>query len=114
MILSSIIFSLGHGYEGTAGVVTVGFMGLFFALVYLSRKSLVAPIVLHFLQDFTGIVLIPLLIKTEYLAKKLLWVAFSEASACHHLGRFPFSEGRINCTRRIRGLVAALLFRQAL
>ncbi len=60
-ILSSVIFSLGHGYEGTAGVMTVGFMGLFFALVYLSRGSLVAPIVMHFLQDFTSIVLIPLL-----------------------------------------------------
>jgi membrane protease YdiL (CAAX protease family) len=60
-ILSSIIFSLGHGYEGTAGVMTIGFMGLFFALVYLLRRSLVAPIVMHFLQDFAGIVIIPLL-----------------------------------------------------
>lgn len=60
-LLSSIIFSLGHGYEGTAGVLTVGFMGLCFALVYLSRKSLVAPMVMHFLQDFSAIVLIPLI-----------------------------------------------------
>jgi len=59
-LLSSIIFSLGHGYEGTSGVITVGLMGLLFALVYLSRKSLMAPIVMHFLQDFIGIVLIPL------------------------------------------------------
>jgi membrane protease YdiL (CAAX protease family) len=36
-------------------------MGLAFALVYLWRKSLVAPIVMHFLQDFIGIVLLPLL-----------------------------------------------------
>jgi membrane protease YdiL (CAAX protease family) len=60
-ILSSIIFSLGHGYEGTAGVIAVGCMGLFFAVVYLSRRSLVAPIVMHFLQDFIGIVVVPLL-----------------------------------------------------
>ena len=60
-ILSSIIFSLGHGDQGTAGVVTVGFMGLFFAVVYLSRRSLVAPIIMHFLQDFIGIVVVPLL-----------------------------------------------------
>jgi membrane protease YdiL (CAAX protease family) len=59
-ILSSIVFALGHGYEGTAGVLTVGFMGLFFALVYLARGSLVAPMVMHFLQDFTAIVLLPL------------------------------------------------------
>jgi membrane protease YdiL (CAAX protease family) len=61
VVLSAVVFSLGHGYEGTAGVVTVGFMGLVFALVYLWRKSLVAPIVMHFLQDFLGIVLLPLL-----------------------------------------------------
>ncbi len=61
VILSAFIFSLGHGYEGTAGVVTVGFMGLVFAVVYLWRKSLVAPMVMHFLQDFIGIVLLPLL-----------------------------------------------------
>ncbi len=61
VLLSSFIFSLGHGYEGTAGVVTVGFMGLVFALVYLWRKSLMAPIVMHFLQDFLGIVALPLL-----------------------------------------------------
>lgn len=59
-ILSSILFSLGHGYEGTAGIITVGFMGLFFALLYLSRRSLVAPVVLHFFQDFVVIVLVPL------------------------------------------------------
>jgi membrane protease YdiL (CAAX protease family) len=60
-LLSAVIFSLGHGYEGTAGVVTVGVMGLALALVYVWRRSLVAPIVMHFLQDFGGIVLLPLL-----------------------------------------------------
>lgn len=61
VLLSSLIFSLGHGYEGSAGAVSVGFMGLIFALIYLWRASLVAPIVMHFLQDFIGIVLLPLL-----------------------------------------------------
>jgi membrane protease YdiL (CAAX protease family) len=61
VLLSAVVFSLGHGYEGTAGVVTVGAMGAAFALVYIWRKSLVAPIVMHFLQDFIGIVLLPLL-----------------------------------------------------
>jgi len=60
-VLSAVIFSLGHGYEGTSGVVTVGTMGLVFAVIYLWRQSLVAPMVMHFLQDFTGIVLAPLL-----------------------------------------------------
>ena len=59
-LLSAAIFSLGHGYEGSAGVVTVGVMGLVFAFVYMWRQSLLAPIVMHFLQDFIGIVLLPL------------------------------------------------------
>jgi uncharacterized protein len=61
VLLSSAIFAVGHGYEGSAGLVTVGVMGAVFALVYLWRGSLVAPIVMHFLQDFLSIVLLPLL-----------------------------------------------------
>jgi membrane protease YdiL (CAAX protease family) len=61
VILSTLIFSLGHGYEGSAGVVAVGIMGFLFAIIYLWRMSLIAPIVMHFLQDFIGIILIPLL-----------------------------------------------------
>lgn len=61
LILSAAIFSIGHGYEGSAGMATVGTMGLIFGLVYVWRRSLVAPITMHFLQDFIGIVLVPLL-----------------------------------------------------
>ncbi len=60
-LLSAALFSLGHGYAGSAGVITVGLMGLVFALIYLWRQSLVTPVVMHFLQDFIGIVLLPLL-----------------------------------------------------
>jgi membrane protease YdiL (CAAX protease family) len=56
-LLSSVIFSLGHGYEGLAGVVTVAALGFVLALVYYWRGSLAAPMVIHFLQDFTGLVL---------------------------------------------------------
>lgn len=61
VLLSVAVFSLGHGYEGSAGLVTVVFMGLIFAIVYKWRRSLVAPMVMHFLQDFTVIVLPALL-----------------------------------------------------
>jgi membrane protease YdiL (CAAX protease family) len=61
-ILSAIIFSIGHGYEGTAGVATVGVMGLGLAAVYLWRRSLIAPVVMHFLQDCLAIVVLPLLL----------------------------------------------------
>jgi len=61
VIYSSGIFGLGHGYEGTLGLVTVTLMGAMLSIVYLWRKSLVAPMVIHFLQDFMAIVLVPLL-----------------------------------------------------
>jgi membrane protease YdiL (CAAX protease family) len=61
VLLSAFVFSLGHGYEGSAGLATVGVMGVGFALVYLWRRSLVAPTVMHFLQDFLGIVVLPLM-----------------------------------------------------
>ncbi|MEJ2695454.1 MAG: type II CAAX endopeptidase family protein [Candidatus Sulfobium sp.] len=59
--LSAVIFSLGHGYEGSAGMATVAFLGVVLAWVYLWRQNLVAAVVIHFLQDFSGIVLLPLL-----------------------------------------------------
>lgn len=61
VLISSAIFSLGHGYQGTAGVFGVGVLGIIFALVYLWRGSLIAPMVIHFLQDFVGTVVVPLL-----------------------------------------------------
>jgi membrane protease YdiL (CAAX protease family) len=63
VILATVVFAVGHGYEGTAGVATVGVMGLVFALVYLWRKSLTASMTMHFLQDFLVIVALPLLLR---------------------------------------------------
>jgi membrane protease YdiL (CAAX protease family) len=63
VIISTVIFALGHGYEGSAGVVTVGVIGLLLSVVYIWRRSLVAPMVIHFIIDFVGIVLVPLLLK---------------------------------------------------
>ena len=60
VIISSLIFSLGHGYEGSAGVITVGATGAILAAVYLWRENLIAPVVIHFLQNLTAILLLPL------------------------------------------------------
>ena len=57
VVLSSVIFSIGHGYEGLAGVLTVLTLGVVLAVVYLWRKSLIAPMVIHFCIDFSSIVL---------------------------------------------------------
>ena len=61
VLLSALVFSLGHGYEGTSGIISVFVLGVVFAVIYMWRRSLVAPIVIHFLTDFTSIVLPALL-----------------------------------------------------
>ncbi len=61
LVLSSFIFALGHGYQRTGGIVGVGILGLVFGAVYLWRKSLIAPIVMHFIQNFIGIIIVPLI-----------------------------------------------------
>jgi membrane protease YdiL (CAAX protease family) len=58
LLLSTVAFSLGHGYEGTAGIVTVFVLGLVYALIYGWRQSLLAPIIMHFLHDFTSLLLV--------------------------------------------------------
>jgi uncharacterized protein len=57
IVLSAAVFSIGHGYEGLAGVVSVFFLGVVLALVYLWRRSLIAPMIIHFLIDFSSVVL---------------------------------------------------------
>jgi uncharacterized protein len=57
VVLSSAIFSMGHGYEGMAGVISIFGLGVVLAVVYLWRKSLAAPMIIHFCIDFNSIVL---------------------------------------------------------
>jgi len=61
VLISSAIFSMGHGYEGLGGVVITGVIGAVYALIFLTRRSIVTPVVLHFLQDLTTILLLPTL-----------------------------------------------------
>lgn len=58
--ISALIFAMGHGYQGSVGIVAVGLLGLLYALVYVWRGSLVAPTVMHFLQNFIGLFIAPL------------------------------------------------------
>lgn len=63
VVLSAAVFSIGHGYEGTAGVISIFGLGVVLAVVYLWRKSLIAPMTIHFCIDFSSIVLAALLAK---------------------------------------------------
>lgn len=59
VVLSTLIFALGHAYQGALGIVGVAAIGVVFALIYLRRGSLVAPIVMHFIQNFIGLIVAP-------------------------------------------------------
>jgi uncharacterized protein len=60
VIISSVIFALGHGYQGALGVAAVGVMGVLFGVIYLWRGNLIAPMVMHFIQNFIGLIVAPL------------------------------------------------------
>lgn len=63
VFLSTVLFAGGHAYEGVAGLATVFTLGLVLACVYLWRGSLIAPAVIHFLQDFVSLVVLPVLVQ---------------------------------------------------
>ncbi len=61
VVIATTLFALGHSYEGPVGIASAFALGLVFSIVFLWRRSLTAPIVMHFLQDLVAIVLVPAL-----------------------------------------------------
>lgn len=51
LILSSVAFGIAHSYQGTAGVVKCGLVGLAFGGFYLLTGSIWLPMIGHFLFD---------------------------------------------------------------
>lgn len=47
LVLTSLAFGLGHYYEGRDAVLVTGALGAFWGVVYLRRRSIVAPVVSH-------------------------------------------------------------------
>jgi membrane protease YdiL (CAAX protease family) len=59
LVVTSVLFGLGHLYQGTAGVITTGLNGLIFGVLYLvSRRNLWIPILAHGAMDTVGFLLI--------------------------------------------------------
>jgi membrane protease YdiL (CAAX protease family) len=58
-LLSLVIFALSHCSQGLFGIVSAGFVGLALTLIYLWRRSLVAPFVIHFLINLTIVYILP-------------------------------------------------------
>ncbi len=57
LIISSVVFGLGHLVQGWDAVVMTGLLGAFWGIVYLTRRSIVAPIVCHALFNLTEILI---------------------------------------------------------
>lgn len=54
VVLSSLIFGLGHAYQGPAGIVKTSLIGLVMALLTVFTGSIFVPIVLHVVIDLTS------------------------------------------------------------
>lgn len=59
MIIVSLLFGVGHYYQGTAGMLGSAVSGLFFGALYLaSGKNLWLPILAHGISDTIGLAII--------------------------------------------------------
>ena len=57
LIASSLVFGLGHAYQGLGTVLANGVHGLLYAGVYLRRRSAWEPVVAHAVFDLIGVTL---------------------------------------------------------
>ena len=55
IVLSTLVFGIGHLYQGPAGAISAGFTGLVFALVFLRRRRVMDAMLLHAAFDLLGI-----------------------------------------------------------
>ena len=54
VLVSSVIFGIAHAYQGRAGIIKTGVIGLVFAVLYVYTGSLWAPMVLHAFIDVSS------------------------------------------------------------
>lgn len=57
LVVFSVAFGLGHLLQGWDAVVAIGLLGAFWGIVYLTRRSVVAPIVCHAIFNLTEILI---------------------------------------------------------
>jgi membrane protease YdiL (CAAX protease family) len=54
ILLPSVVFGLGHFYQGLQGVIQTGLLGALFMSLFLATDSLLLAILLHFIIDFSA------------------------------------------------------------
>ncbi|MFT3978691.1 MAG: CPBP family intramembrane metalloprotease, partial [Sphingomonas bacterium] len=58
-LLSAVMFAAAHRYQGRAGVIATGAMGVVFSLLYLSSGALWLAIAAHIVVDINSLVIRP-------------------------------------------------------
>jgi membrane protease YdiL (CAAX protease family) len=57
--INSILFGIGHAYQGISGIILLGLVGLLYALFYLgSGRNIWVPILIHGLYDTSAFLVI--------------------------------------------------------
>ena len=59
LVLSSMIFGIGHLYQGVGGAVQTAVLGFVFGGLFLITGSLLVPMVVHAVVDLRALVLLP-------------------------------------------------------
>ncbi len=65
MVASSVIFGIGHLYQGVAGGVQTAIVGFVFAAMFVMTGSLVVPIVVHAVMDLRVLAMLPVGFESE-------------------------------------------------
>jgi membrane protease YdiL (CAAX protease family) len=55
LLITAGIFGIAHLYQGKRNIITTGFIGLVYGMIYLAVGSIVPVMVLHFLQDVSAV-----------------------------------------------------------
>ena len=59
LVVSSVIFGIGHLYQGIAGAVQIVVMGFVLGVAFLLTGNLLLPIVLHAVMDLRALAMLP-------------------------------------------------------
>ena len=57
LIFSSIIFGIGHLYQGLSGLISIAIIGFLYALVYLRKRSALEAVLAHSTENIISIIL---------------------------------------------------------
>jgi membrane protease YdiL (CAAX protease family) len=59
LVVSAVIFGIGHLYQGVAGAVQTTVMGFMLGAIFLTTGNLVIPIVVHAVMDLRALAMLP-------------------------------------------------------